>query len=410
MQLESDLNWMSQLLSDLPEAPINRKNLIEIAGYPNREAVNSNLLAFYLDENEEHGFGRLFLNSILDLLEEKGSLEFPRHRFEGGYTVEREVSTAKSKRIDIVVRPEASEGEGVNSSWALIIENKIFSSVYNPFEEYWSSIEADMKFGVVLSIKPENLDLLRDNGLNFVNILHIDLVKKVLSNLPSTYMNMDQAHMMFLREYIANVKSHYRNENEMYNLDLSLRLFHKKRKEIEGFKKKDFELLQHISSVVFAIFTDIGFPPFSRKDSSKSKHFYLNDDFASLPASISGNIDIANKFRFWIDLGELRYNSVFTAYFELYGRSNTLYGDELKSRLRASNVFGLSDKVLEGSGGSSGSAYQHIYKIVLPIGDFSKGFDITLRDAIQSEFVGKGYIERAIGCLDELVNKSNSSD
>ena len=62
-----NFEWINKLISELPETSVARKNLIEIAGYPKWENVNSNLLAFYFDEKEEHGFNRLFLNSLLDL-------------------------------------------------------------------------------------------------------------------------------------------------------------------------------------------------------------------------------------------------------------------------------------------------------------------------------------------------------
>lgn len=55
-----DFSWLTDLVNALPATTKRRKNIIEIAGYPNWENVNSNLLAFYFDENEEHGLSRLF--------------------------------------------------------------------------------------------------------------------------------------------------------------------------------------------------------------------------------------------------------------------------------------------------------------------------------------------------------------
>ena len=77
-----NLNWINKLIKELPEISPVKKNLIEIAGYPKWENVNSNLLAFYFDEKEEHGFNRLFLNSLIDLYESKINVEIERELFE----------------------------------------------------------------------------------------------------------------------------------------------------------------------------------------------------------------------------------------------------------------------------------------------------------------------------------------
>jgi PD-(D/E)XK nuclease superfamily len=41
------------------------KTLLEIARFPHSELAHSNILAFFLDPNEEHGLGDTFLNSLL---------------------------------------------------------------------------------------------------------------------------------------------------------------------------------------------------------------------------------------------------------------------------------------------------------------------------------------------------------
>ena len=56
-------------LTDLviPQVPKRKKSIFEIAGYAHYEIVYSNILAFYLDKNEDHNFGSLFLDSLLIL-------------------------------------------------------------------------------------------------------------------------------------------------------------------------------------------------------------------------------------------------------------------------------------------------------------------------------------------------------
>lgn len=45
------LDWLQKLIDSFPSKNKIRKNLIDIAGYPSWENVNSNLLAFYFDKN-----------------------------------------------------------------------------------------------------------------------------------------------------------------------------------------------------------------------------------------------------------------------------------------------------------------------------------------------------------------------
>ena len=45
--------------------PTEPPTLMQIAGFPNWENVYSNILAFFLDTNQDHGFGPLFIRSIL---------------------------------------------------------------------------------------------------------------------------------------------------------------------------------------------------------------------------------------------------------------------------------------------------------------------------------------------------------
>lgn len=108
-----------------------------------------------------------------------------------------------------------------------------------------------------------------------------------------------------------------------------------------------------------------GFPPDSWKDSSKSKHFRFSDVSTEIDNELKINKDTLMRFRFWINLSDLKYNDSFNAYFELFGSENTIYGDKLKQRLEELGIF--NDKVMAGTGGKSGSGYQHIFHISIPI-------------------------------------------
>ena len=55
-------------LEKLPKAVKREQTFMEIAGYPHFENVCSNILAFYLQPCNNHGFGTLFLDVLAILI------------------------------------------------------------------------------------------------------------------------------------------------------------------------------------------------------------------------------------------------------------------------------------------------------------------------------------------------------
>lgn len=392
-----DFNWINELLEKLPETIKVRKNFIEIAGYPTWENVNSNLLAFYLDEKEEHNFGRLFLNSLLDLYEAKLSSKrkFQRELFETEFSIEREVRTDTDKRIDLLVSENIEESglentnkESETPSWAIIIENKIYSGLHNDLSDYWTSTQAVTKMGIVLSVHPINiLENFKGNGdIIYLNILHKELIEKIQQNLSEFYLDSDDRHLLFLKEYIANINALYMSDSDKQDMDEKLKLFSKNKNEIAEFKKVDIELLRYVSQEVFRVMKEKGYVPGSQKNSSKAKFFYIDKSHKT-----DNEVKNLEKFRFWIYIEQLKYNE-FIANFELYGE-NTKYGDALKERLKKHKI--TNENVEMGSGGKSGGQHQHIYQLKIPIGDFSEeGFYARLKKVLENEFFGKKYLEK----------------
>jgi PD-(D/E)XK nuclease superfamily len=409
-----NLEWMQALSNQFPKIEEERKNIISIAGFPRWENVNSNLLSFYFDKNEEHGFNELFLNSLLDLYEEKidDKIDFNRDMFATEYSIDREYMTDKGGRIDLLIS-EGADDEIDNNyipKWAFIIENKLFANLYNDLTDYWNTINTDNKYGVVLSINPVEIDTrLEDQNIYYINITHKDLIDRIVINLPQYYFDSDDRHLLFLKEYISNINSHYKNKWEDINMDKILKLFYKNEDEIKRFKKQDVELLKYISKNVFEVMEENGFPPSTSKDSSKAKHFYVDSSNSDILTAIKDNIEVAGKFRFYINLGKLRYSNILDACFELWGRDNTIYGDELLRELEKKNIF--TDIMQKGSWGKSGSSYQHIYRIFLPLGDLTKGdFKTNLKAAVHNNIFqhDNKFIETAVICLKNIIESDQS--
>lgn len=116
---------MYQLLENAKRYfPVEKeKTIFSIGGRGFYENPISDVLAFFIDSQEVHGFGTLFIDSFFDALNFSASVDdismiaSPR----------REISTTNNNRIDLLI-----EGE----DWVLIIENKIYHSQNNPFSEY----------------------------------------------------------------------------------------------------------------------------------------------------------------------------------------------------------------------------------------------------------------------------------
>ncbi len=158
----------------LPQLPVKSKTYLDIAGFSHYELVISNILAFFLDVNEEHGLSNLFLNSLLECLPADRQLQFGSEQI----GIIREFPGADQKRIDILIFSggDASKNEQLNN--AVIIENKIYASLYNSLEDYWSPIKAQQKVGVVLSLNPEPV-----SHHGFLNITYSQYIEKILGNL-----------------------------------------------------------------------------------------------------------------------------------------------------------------------------------------------------------------------------------
>ena len=91
------------LLYEFEALPQISMSIFNIAGYPRYENVSSNILAFYFDPNNEHGLGELLYFCLMDLTYPNEARPYKAQ----GIRVQREVSTNKGKRIDILIRTDS---------------------------------------------------------------------------------------------------------------------------------------------------------------------------------------------------------------------------------------------------------------------------------------------------------------
>lgn len=184
-----------------------------ISKQPHYENVWSNIYAFFFDVNAEHKLNDLFLQSLLQLINENSNSKF---HFNSSFEIETEYGTTNNGRIDILLS---------SPNDAIIIENKVYHHLNNDLNDYWNSVTQENKRGIILSLHKKHKNQI--NNLNYIGITHLELLEKVISNLPDYFSNANEKHIIFFKDFYQNVinttnpmdtnaiKFFYRNREEI---------------------------------------------------------------------------------------------------------------------------------------------------------------------------------------------------
>ncbi|HBC40502.1 MAG TPA: hypothetical protein DCZ88_01005 [Pseudanabaena sp.] len=206
------LDQITHLLNGLKSLPPLRKQeqtFMEIAGYPHFENVCSNILQFYLQPSNEHGFGSLLLDSLFTLINEKVVINGQN------IDVRREESTSEGKRIDLIIESD---------DFLLGIENKIFADAYNRFDKYAEHLNKYLRkdrqvYKVLLSVFPIDTSKAKLHG--FKPITYQLLFEQVIANIGSYFLTGREPHTIFLRDFIQTIQ----NLQEATSMDESRLLY-----------------------------------------------------------------------------------------------------------------------------------------------------------------------------------------
>ena len=192
-EITLDLDKAKQLIKDfkkLEKPPERKKAFLEIIGLSHLEAVSSKALAFFFDTDEVHQLKDLCLQALYDYILDRAKSE--NELAISTQSVEREVSTDDGSRIDIVIDTYDD---------LIIIENKLFHTVNNPFESYvnYGKLRRGERNGhyIILGIhKPETLPE------HFKFISHFDLADAIRNRLGDYLMDADQHYVTLLVDYL----------------------------------------------------------------------------------------------------------------------------------------------------------------------------------------------------------------
>ncbi|SNT69651.1 PD-(D/E)XK nuclease family protein [Psychrobacter sp. LV10R520-6] len=241
---------LKQLIEHIKSLPTPETPELTIFGIGSRgyyENPTSDVLAFFCDSEGDHGLGNLMTEALFDALTVSNpeSADFDFSDFSIITEPEREVFTEDNKYIDILL-------EG--NDWVMVIENKVFHKLNNPFKSYQQHIHREEQYQdkhpifVVLSPKG-------NAPTGWLGLSYPALLDSVREKLAQAFINQPlNKWLVLLREFILHLEgimsgSTISPETTDYILE-NLREIHQaerlKDKTIKAFHS---ELLQELSNI-----------------------------------------------------------------------------------------------------------------------------------------------------------------
>lgn len=227
------------------------KTFFEICDVSSRELSYSSFLEFFLNPSGEHGCGNLFLKSLVEVSGETLNINSV------GCSIEREVLTDKGGKIDLVI-----EGD----SFVILIENKLWASVYNDLQDYSQYLEKrasegdKKKLAILLSIKKEQ------TAHGFKPVLYGELAAEIQKNLGQTLPQADHRSITYLLDFITSIH-HLEKVEKGTNMDKTLLEFFKQNEKSSlKLHQKTQELVNTMRDKVKKVAEKVQFPsPFKKK-------------------------------------------------------------------------------------------------------------------------------------------------
>lgn len=177
----------------LPDRIERPPTFMEISGYPHYENVCSNILAFFMDPEEPHGFGTLVLDALVgaaNIAADEG--------LDSNISVEREVSTEAGNRIDILIESDAQ---------AILIENKIYAGATNPFDDYADYLDriaaGRAKHKILLTVFPTS----EGSECGFANLTYDEFIYAIRAKLGYFVAKVDTRYLTMFLDFLNTLDS-----------------------------------------------------------------------------------------------------------------------------------------------------------------------------------------------------------
>ena len=241
------LKQLIEHIKGLPTPETPEKTIFGIGSRGYYENPTSDVLAFFCDSEGEHGLGSLMMDALFDALivSNPESVDFDFSDFSIITEPEREVFTEDNKYIDILL-------EG--NDWVMVIENKVFHKLNNPFESYKQHIYREEQYQgkrpIFVVLSPKGNAPTGWLGLSYP--IFLDSIREKLARAFIT--QPLNKWLVLLREFILHLEgimsgSIISPETTNYILE-NLRAIHQaERLKDKTIKAFHLELLQELSSI-----------------------------------------------------------------------------------------------------------------------------------------------------------------
>lgn len=194
-----------------------RPNIFRISGFPRRETVSSNVLAYFFDPSEGHGLKDMMLKALLRIIH-KEDMDV------SDVSVATEESTDKNNRIDILLDlPDIS----------VAIENKVDAGLYNDLADYrgWAAKKSGNP-AIVVVLHPFDNFALEEHpsaqglvvGQDLFDIHYDELFRNALGMLGEYSLDADPRAVDLLQQFIDNY-SPERKQKKMDNTAANITQF-----------------------------------------------------------------------------------------------------------------------------------------------------------------------------------------
>lgn len=201
----SDIECMKRIIEEFERLSLSKPkyepSYLELCSYPgNRfEEICSRLLRFFMDKNGPHGFGSLFIDSLIEIYRSKFDPDAVFGKT-NALIAETEVKTTNDYRIDLVI---------TSDDFIICVENKIWAQRYNPFDDYIDyveSIKGNRKtFYIILSMggseHPEG-----SKG-QFKVVYYRELIEKIKENVGEYLINCNRKYLSVLTDWFQYLEN-----------------------------------------------------------------------------------------------------------------------------------------------------------------------------------------------------------
>ena len=241
------LKQLIEHIKGLPTPETPEQTIFGIGSRGYYENPTSDVLAFFCDSEGEHGLGSLMMDALFDALivSNPESVDFDFSDFSIITEPEREVFTEDNKYIDILL-------EG--NDWVMVIENKVFHKLNNPFESYqqhiYSEEQYQRKHPIFVVLSPKG-----NAPTGWLGLSYPIFLESIREKLARAFITQPlNKWLVLLREFILHLEgimsgSIISPETTNYILENLREIHQAERLKDKTIKAFHLELLQELSSI-----------------------------------------------------------------------------------------------------------------------------------------------------------------